>query len=292
MEGSSSAKLPPTPWEKSANQRLKENWDARVSWATVLAVVVHVALFVSWPDQARQGMESEPQSEPLQLEWITIRQSSPAQQAQAPLGLPVLDELDSLQVDDHRIGAPEGEGERYASLDEVFENRLLSSSAPRPTLAEPEEQSEASDGSANGPSDEADRFAGDAATAELPDWLGATPMDLDRLSEVRPEMAVVAPSSWVLIRNPQEVEAFIAGSYRRGELDRSWNGSVSVALWIDGRGRVEWAEISQSSGRDDMDEVALTLFSEVALFRPARNDGAPAPRSVVFSLQFPWMSTF
>jgi hypothetical protein len=37
-----------------------------------------------------------------------------------------------------------------------------------------------------------------------------------------------------------------------------------------------------------MDQVALALFSEVAAFRPARDQGVAVPRSVIFSVRFPW----
>jgi TonB family protein len=63
---------------------------------------------------------------------------------------------------------------------------------------------------------------------------------------------------------------------------------VSVAVWIDERGAVRWAEIDQSSGRTEMDEAALELFREVALFRPARDEGVPVARSAIFWVRFPW----
>jgi TonB family protein len=51
---------------------------------------------------------------------------------------------------------------------------------------------------------------------------------------------------------------------------------------------VAWAEISKSSGREDLDELALALFNEVADFRPAREEGVSVSRSVTFALNFPW----
>lgn len=95
-------------------------------------------------------------------------------------------------------------------------------------------------------------------------------------------------SAWVLIRNQMEVEAYLRRSYSEGRLDRTAEGSVSVTLWISREGRVEWAEISESSGRNDLDEFALGLFNEVADFRAARDRGETVSRSVTFSLNFPW----
>ena len=57
---------------------------------------------------------------------------------------------------------------------------------------------------------------------------------------------------------------------------------------MDGSGGVEWAETSQSSGRQDLDEIALALFNEVVAFRSARDRGVPVPVSAIFSLDFPW----
>ena len=95
-------------------------------------------------------------------------------------------------------------------------------------------------------------------------------------------------SAWVLIRNQEEVEAYLRRTYREGRLDPAVRGTVSITLWIDQQGAVEWAEVSQSSGRTDLDEVALALFNEVADFRAARDRGQTVSRSVTFSLNFPW----
>ncbi|MSR19989.1 MAG: energy transducer TonB [Gemmatimonadetes bacterium] len=128
----------------------------------------------------------------------------------------------------------------------------------------------------------------DVTTIELADLPASDSLDLGRLTGLRPELAFMTASAWVLIRNQEEVEAFLRRTYREGRLDRSVAGTVSVTLWIDQSGSVEWAEVSQSSGRIDLDEVALALFNEVADFRAARERGATISRSVTFSLNFPW----
>jgi TonB family protein len=113
-------------------------------------------------------------------------------------------------------------------------------------------------------------------------------LDLDRLTEIRPELAVLIPSMWILLRNPTEVEMFLRRSYGRWALDRSQPGSVTVTVWIDTRGSVEWAEVSRSSGRNELDEAALALFNEVVTFRPARHEGVSVSGSATFALLFPW----
>jgi TonB family protein len=128
----------------------------------------------------------------------------------------------------------------------------------------------------------------DVTTVELADLPADESLDLGRLSGLRPELAFMTASAWVLIRNQEEVEAYLRRTYREGRLDPAVRGTVSVTLWIDQRGAVEWAEVSQSSGRTDLDEVALALFNEVADFRAARDRGQTVSRSVTFSLNFPW----
>jgi TonB family protein len=113
-------------------------------------------------------------------------------------------------------------------------------------------------------------------------------LDLDRLTEIRPELAVMIPSMWVLLRNPTEVETFLRRSYGRWSLDRGEPGSVTVTVWIDTHGSVEWAEVSRSSGRSNLDEAALELFNEIVTFRPARHEGVSISGSATFALLFPW----
>lgn len=96
------------------------------------------------------------------------------------------------------------------------------------------------------------------------------------------------PSMWILLRNPSDVESFLRRSYGRWSLDPDEPGSVTVTVWIDDKGSVEWAEVSRSSGRRNLDEAALELFNEVVAFRPARHEGVPVSGSATFALLFPW----
>ena len=128
----------------------------------------------------------------------------------------------------------------------------------------------------------------EVSTPDPPSSPELSSLDLDRLAALRPQLALLTPEVWVLVRNPTEVEAFLKRSYRRGTLDPAATGSVSVTLWIDERGSVEFAEISKSSGRLDLDEFALALFNEVVVFRAAREQGISVSRSVTFSVAFPW----
>lgn len=184
-------------------------------------------------------------------------------------------------------------GDRWEALGA----RLRGRGAPLPILAEPqlavpveeEEQPEVVAEAEDGATDEGDpSIGGEARATELAELPEPDSLSLDRLSALRPELAFMTASAWVLIRNQAEVEAFLKRSYRSGRLDPDATGSVSVTLWINRRGSVEWAEVSQSSGRNDLDEFTLALFNEVAAFRAARERGVYISRSVTFSVNYPW----
>lgn len=270
----------------NANEQLKAGWSSRVAGSIVVAVALHVGVFLLWPQWERLRPESDPLDGFLQLEWVSVLQPASAEIADPQRMRPLGELSDSLFVEPGLV-ASEGTGTEIATLSEAFSERLVGRLAPIPTIVDQDvEGSDVQVASA----DESGsiRAEGGLTTADFPDLPGTSPLDLDRLSAVRPELVLAAPSAWVLVRNPNEVEQYILRSYRTGRLDRSANGSVSVALWIDERGSVEWAEISESSGRSDLDGVALDLFSEVAAFRPARDQGVPVARSVIFSVRFPW----
>jgi len=112
--------------------------------------------------------------------------------------------------------------------------------------------------------------------------------DLDRLSVVEPQLSGTTPSGWILVRNRSEVRRFIRWGYTRGALDPDAAGTVNVAIWVDDKGQVKWAEIADSSGRRDLDRMALNLFQNVVEFWPAREDGTAVPTSAIFSVVFPW----
>jgi TonB family protein len=185
----------------------------------------------------------------------------------------------------------------YGSLFDVLGERMRRGRSILPTLAVPTTDAtapaEAGPGVVETPAPvEADMDEPavdlDVTTVELADLPASDSLDLGRLTGLRPELAFMTASAWVLIRNQEEVEAYLRRTYREGRLDPAVRGTVSVTLWIDQQGAVEWAEVSQSSGRTDLDEVALALFNEVADFRAARDRGQTVSRSVTFSLNFPW----
>ncbi|MFB6240993.1 MAG: energy transducer TonB [Gemmatimonadota bacterium] len=77
-----------------------------------------------------------------------------------------------------------------------------------------------------------------------------------------------------------------AGRWNRAA--RTVEAWVSVTVWVDEGGSVEWAEVSESSGRESLDEIALTLFEDVAEFMPAREGDERIPQTMIFQISFPW----
>lgn len=275
----------------SANQRWKSEWNARLALSTMVAVAVHVVIFAAGPSwRASLTTSDSEQLELVRLVWTPADGALSGRGTEPPLATPVSDEQGPTSV---QPGLVEGTALEEGDLADGFESfraRMLSRSLPAPTIAEPEPESEPEslNDDASAADEESLVIGGRASIAELPTSVDLSSLDLDRLSALRPELALSLLSAWVMLRNPTEVEAFMARSYRLGWLDPEATGRVSVTLWIDRRGSVEWAEISQSSGRPDLDELALALFNEVVAFRPARDNGVSVSRSVTFAVSFPW----
>jgi TonB family protein len=116
--------------------------------------------------------------------------------------------------------------------------------------------------------------------------LETSTLDLSQLSGDRPELLMPGTSAWLLIQNPERVEEFMRVIAQ--QQDPEAQGQVDVAVWIDDRGSVEWSEVTRSSGLEEMDEIALALFTEVASFQPARDRGVRVSLSAIFTVAFPW----
>jgi len=277
---------------KSANERLKDLWESRVGWSTVAAVAFHALLF-SWAGfQVVQPLvvEPHPSSGELVILPSSFAQGAGLEGMSTPLARPVeaaveADPPASAGLEGTEVGGS-GDSE-VMDLWAAASTRLGYSGLYRAEVVEAERESRAEvadqDSLSIGGIDSQDLLA-DLAYGDSLDLR----LDLDRLTEIRPELAVLIPSMWILLRNPTEVETFLRRSYGRWALDRSEPGSVTVTVWIDTRGSVEWAEVSRSSGRNELDEAALALFNEVVAFRPARQDGVSVSGSATFALLFPW----
>ncbi len=222
--------------------------------------------------------------------------------------LAVLDPADSLPTQEVDVGGII-EGSRLAAAEALasLRERLAGRGSPVPMLAQfnpaigppgvrgdPADSREEEVGSIEDPlaEDLADsreeevESIEDPLAEDLALLLETSSLDLSRLSAVRPQIVLPGTSAWILIRNPAEVDRFM-NRLTSGQ-DSETEGLVDVAVWIDEYGSVKWAEISKSSGHEDMDEIALALFNEVASFRPARDQGVRVSMSAIFSVPFPW----
>lgn len=175
------------------------------------------------------------------------------------------------------------DGPSLAGADPGGEARL---EPPDRSPAEPE--SEPAPSRAPPGSTSALTIGGRAAAAGMTDRREDDETSLERLRALDPEVVRGLGSSEVLLRNPGEVVRFKERMVRRHPEVGTTEAWVSVAIWVDDEGSVQWAEISDSSGREVLDEVALTLFAEVVSFRPALEDGDRVPKSMLFYLLFPW----
>lgn len=270
----------------SANDRFKEERSARMGWSMVAAAAAHLVLFVFWPGWARPDPLADESLDAEPMEWIFLREIPPSDGAAVAAPAVAAGEgTDSASADPAAAETSESP-EEIAARTARLRDRLLRGNGPTPTIAEPEPEPPVDEPPAE--EDDSTVIGGDASTAEVPDALEEGSLDLDRLSALRPGLALGSASNWVLIRNPTEVERFMRRASSRSDLSSGVDASVSVTLWIDEKGSVEWAEISESSGRSELDEVALALFNEVATFRPARDAGRSVPKSVIFTVHFPW----
>ena len=273
-----------------ANDAVKRGWSTRVAWSIVLSVAVHAAAFGAFASWTVPATHTEPPFEEAPITFTSVGDvgagSAGRPAAASPRDIPAVPRVATAEVEEaaepvHEMSSP--------GLTALWE-RIAGSGAVAPTVVAPEPSSQrpAEPGLDTGTRDALDLLGTRGFTAELEVELDH--IMLERLSVLRPELALTDPSFGVLVRNPLEVDAFMRRTYDTGELVPGEQGVVSVALWIDERGSVRWAEIDQSSGRPAMDEVALELFREVALFRPAREDGVPVSRSAIFWIRFPWVS--
>jgi len=266
---------------RTANELFKSRWNDRVSWGTTIAVVVHAALFLWSPSWERLRPSLDRAERGPYMEAITLHEAS------AALGGIPLSPLSGLEEPEPIVEATEPDvGSEGTSQDDLTGRAtdlledLRRRTSPTPTLvvADPIAEAEA----------ERLRIEARAAALDRTTLLDGGSLELDRLSALRPELAFLSPSSWVLVQNPTEVVDFMVRNFGGTDPSSGDRGTVSVSLWIDERGSVEWAEVNRSSGRQEVDELALEFFNEVVSFRPAREQGVRVPVAVVFSLTVGW----
>jgi TonB family protein len=289
----------------TANERFKARWGLQLGWSTGFAAALHLVLLVASAQLVLSypSLEPPPDLQAEQLYLLPFDGGAGQGIGGATPATPVEAAVEDSETEPALSAVP-GAGGGGADLDadalrEALGRRMgrrggsALASVAKPQVdpeREPEPQAKAlgaDEGTSAGAGSDL-RIGANAATPDLALLPEPDSLSLDRLSNLQPELALVSASAWVLIRNQPEVESFLRRGYSDGALNPSEVGTVSVTLWIDRKGSVEWAEISRSSGHPNLDEYALALFNEVADFRAAREQGVAVSRSVTFSVNFPW----
>ncbi len=272
----------------TANDRLKSDATRKLGVAAVGSAGVHLLVLFLAPSWTARAEQRDTLADFLRLEPLILVDEAFGSEEAASGAIEFTIEPDPLPGGTDPAGDPERSLPDLAGASDRLQGRLLGDPVTAAVLAEPEEVALAPE--VEPASDEGGAELRDIGSgAAFPDWLTVPAAEFDRLSAVRPEVVVVAPTAWLLIRNPLEIDRFMHLARDRGNLDPTFEGWVQVAIWIDARGSVEWAEVSRSSGDPEVDELALDLFTEVVSFRPARNRGVPVPISVIFQLNFPFL---
>ena len=313
-------RVPHQPRLTTANEAWKAQWNDCLAWSTMLAVAAHAAAFAFSPgwDPLDVWVERDLELLGTGTSWVSLDaapssdgRGATAVASGAPLQLQEPDSLPPGVDAGAHIGGPEL---AMLAFSGGLRERLLGRGGPIPTIVEPDRGLDresdreialppASPALDDDPPDalepdthEEDRQGeGIRVIVESPNLadpafrLETSTLNLSRMAGITPELFMPGTSAWLLIRNPADVEEYmkIVG-YEQYMQGTAAQGLVNVAVWIDDRGSVEWSEVSKSSGRVDMDEAALALFSDIASFRPARDQGVRVSMSVIFSVEFPW----
>lgn len=313
-------RVPHQPRLTTANEAWKAQWNDCLAWSTMLAVAAHAAAFAFSPGWDPLDVWAERDLELLGTgtSWVSLDaapssdgRGATAVASGAPLQLQEPDSLPAGVDAGARIGGPELATLAFSG---GLRERLLGRGGPIPTIVEPDRGLDresdreialppASPALDDDPPDalepdtheedrqgEGIRVIVESPTLADPAFrLETSTLNLSRMAGITPELFMPGTSAWLLIRNPADVEEYmkIVG-YEQYMQGTAAQGLVNVAVWIDDRGSVEWSEVSKSSGRVDMDEAALALFSDIASFRPARDQGVRVSMSVIFSVEFPW----
>lgn len=243
----------------SANEQWKSRWSAWLLRSTIFAALFHGVVFIIWPmwEIARPAQPDRP-VELVQINPVAAYGGITDPGEGTVAALPTEEEILLMQEE-------AGQGEDAEEIDETSGVTLPADAYALIPEVIPTNGAPASDRS--------------------------TPLILDVLSTITPDIAPLAPDvGWPHIRNPTVITRFLGGHFNDLHRAGGPSGYVSVAMWINERGNVEWARVSESSGDRRLDDIALALFEDVVAFSPARSKGRGVPVQVTISVPFtlPW----
>jgi TonB family protein len=247
------------PSRRSANERWKNAWSRWVLASTVVGAAAHLVVFNVFPAWEIHAERIFRGAEFTQINPLVAAGAEMSSGEEAVAAVPDLENVE-LEV---RAG---GEGGLEASIEALIE---MFGALTGPSVARPIEP-RAEFGNPQRP---------------LP------PLTLDEVIALSPRMTTtITTVTLPMIRNPVSLQRFLRTRYNPVHDAATGGGSVSVAMWVNERGDVEWTAVERSSGFAAVDEIALTAFTDVVSFSPARYDGKRVPVSVVITVPFtaPW----
>ncbi|MDZ7779761.1 MAG: energy transducer TonB [Gemmatimonadota bacterium] len=266
------------------------------------SVLMHAAILAGWPALSIPELAGGTAVGSGHMEVVSLGALPPpnAPRSLVPLAMAVAD-----QEDEDEKGA-DGEADRPdpSDFDESAERaaagrrgdgrvglRRVASLQPRMTDPAPARENPAPTDSASAAEEPSDgeeseglRIRRGTEDLEYQRLSDEEALRLEELSALRPELVLFSPSSWLVLRNPDEVGSFLRARFEQNDAGTEDGGSLSISLWVDERGSVEWAEINRSSGNGSLDASALELFRDVVAFRPARDRGRHTPVAAIFWL--------
>lgn len=297
----------PSPREpRTANERFRDGDRGRFYRCAALSALAHALLVLASPELTPPAAEAGGPSGASPLELVALGPAEPPgaglvavplppeEDESAPGGAEEDREARDASDDGGSGSSADGSDRRAEALERLAAVRpgVLGRHRPRrapPARRVPEPPDPVPETSAGEERSDADEREGDevripGATSHLEARLSEEErMRLERLSSLRPGLAFGSLSDWLVVRNPRRVSRFMRKRFPRTP-DGKPGGTLSVSLWVDERGSVEWAEIHRSSGRPDLDASALELFEEVIAFAPARELRRHVPTAAIFWL--------
>jgi TonB family protein len=244
-----------------ANRQWKEGWSTWMARSIAIAVAAHVLIFALWPVWSIRQIPPVERTEIVQLDWIPFYGADLVAEGVPMAALPSVDELELLREE---AGTPSPSEADEAA--EALAERLTSLTFPEPRAVA---AAPTTDPSAGG--------------------TGALPVDaliLEELLVARPEVvALVSTSPWPLLRNPTVVSRWIASRQHPPDRESAESRAINVLVGIDARGTVEWVEIIDSTGLQSLDDLAISLFRNVAVFAPAQQAGRSIPITLLISMR-------
>jgi len=233
----------------SAAERLDEYWSRYMGWSLVAAIAVHAMLLVFWP-RWTVTPEGTAGSEMVQMEAVALVDADEGMNLEA-ITVAAQEEVREEPEPQPATETVTSRGPDLADLERLLEARTDEVLVPVMARAAVDDRAE---------------------------------LVLKTMAALSPDVALAQDVILPVIRNPTGLTRFFRSRYN--PIRSAMEGFVSIAMWIDERGSVGWAQVQESSGSAELDEIALQAFNEIVSFTPARSEGAPVSMTLIISVPF------